>query len=99
MSILHDIALSLGLRTPAESIGKSAPWSGLPRMMTLKGRVVTHSLSALERLPGKHWRIGKEKEEAGPSRRSGGGRKIMQARTKLLRRINQDEKDLWVIVK
>lgn len=63
------IALSLGLRTPPESIGKPAPWSGLPRMVTLKG---THSLSALERLPGKHWRIGKEKE-VGPSRTSGGG--------------------------
>ena len=69
-------ALSLGWRTPPHSVEKPAPCTGAPR-------VVTHSLSALERLPGKLSE--EEEEEVGVSRRDGvkKERKCMQGKSYL----------------
>lgn len=62
------IALSLILRMPPHSIEKPVPWTGVPGVMT-------HSPSALERLPG-HWIIGEEQGKRMWERWGGGGGRV-----------------------
>lgn len=77
------IALLVGLRTPTHSIEKPVPWTGVPGVMT-------HSLSALERLP-EHWI--KERSRRKRKWEQWGKKGVDKGRIMPARRVTEEEKN------